>query len=594
MEQKNRTGPRLTRRTLLGTGAALVAAACAPSPPATGGSPAATGATGAPTPAGATTAPKPTVGGQPGPTAGSVVAAARPKVNQLVISVPGPAREGNAPGRDFTAPEAVQLRPMYEYLVGIDAKTGSFIPQLATEWSLEPDGKSYRFKLRQGVQFQKGHGSFTARDVVWSWEDITAADSQHSNSGYFKRIVQKIDVVNDYEVVFQMASGDADFLNSLSELVGGMEIQSKAHFDKVGRPPTMQEEPIVGTGPYQFKERTQGQYVRFERVPYQHWRVAPDFPALELRWVREPSTRLASLLAGEVHMALLSNDLQQNVLGQNTYKLVKGNVAGLRTFMPFLGVYLNDIKDPAQGYKNPDSPMMDPRVRQALNHAVNRDEMNKAFFAGKGELIYVNNQHPTLPGWNPDWVQKFPAAYGYDPARAKSLLAEAGFGPSNPLRLPVISMALTDVPESADVTEAVAGYLRAVGVEVDLQSPDPATHNTKRRNLGYDVGTDIRSTASHQLVGWRVYNTSQHGIRGSAVEVPEIDALYRKAQAELDDASRADIWKQMGDVSFDSFQQINLFWLPTELVVNSSVVADYQFPGNISGSWTHLENVKAA
>ena len=66
----------------------------------------------------------------------------------------------------------------------------------------------------------------------------------------------------------------------------------------------------------------------------------------------------------------------------------------------------------------PDSPLMDVRVRKALNHAVNRDEINKAFFAGKGEIMYHTQLHPSRPGWNPDWQRNFQEEYGLDAALA--------------------------------------------------------------------------------------------------------------------------------------------------------------------------------
>jgi ABC-type transport system substrate-binding protein len=447
--------------------------------------------------------------------------------------------------------------------------------------------------LRKGVQFQKGYGEMTAKDVAWSWEDITVDGSLHGNSGYFKGLVEKVEVVNDYEVVFRLKKPDAEFLTNISEMVGGMEIQSKAHFDKVGHPPSLQDEPIVGTGPYQFKERAQGQYIRYERVPYQHWRLAPDFPELELRFQNEPSTRMAALLAGEVHMTPLPTDLQKQALAQSQFKVIKANVAGLRTFMPFLCCYHNDINDKSKGQNHPESPFMDVRVRRAINQAVNKDELNKAFFGGKGEVMYMNNMHPTLEGWKPDWEKKFQENWGYDPAKAKALLAEAGYGPSKPLKTTLIPLKLTDVPESPDVVEAVGTYLRAVGIDVEMLNVDVGTHNTKRRNLAYENAIDIRSTASHPLTGWRVYDTSRHGLRGSGVEIWDIDQLYLKAWETLDDNARVPIWQQMGDIAFEQYQQINLFWLPTEVVVNTSVVGEYAFPGNISGSWTHLEGIKA-
>ena len=76
---------------------------------------------------------------------------------------------------------------------------------------------------------------------------------------------------------------------------------------------------------------------------------------------------------------------------------------------------------------------MDVRVRKALDKAINRDEMNKAFFAGKGEPMIVDHFHPSRAGWDPSWEQRFPEEYGYDPAKARALLAEAGYGPGKPL-----------------------------------------------------------------------------------------------------------------------------------------------------------------
>src|SRR5207244_8644878 len=115
---------------------------------------------------------------------------------------------------------------------------------------------------------------------------------------------------------------------------GGTELRSKAHSHAKGAP-TRQTEPMAGTGPYQFKERSQGEFVRFERVPYDHWRVKPDFPEFEFRWIKEPSTRLAALLTGELQMASLPEDLLQRAQKEN-FKVVKSRVAGPRIlFRPY-------------------------------------------------------------------------------------------------------------------------------------------------------------------------------------------------------------------------------------------------------------------
>jgi len=90
---------------------------------------------------------------------------------------------------------------MYEGLIGNDPSTGAFIPQLAESWAVEPDGKSIRFKLRRGVQFQNGFGEFSARDVVYTYQDLLEKDSVSSNAGVMRDLLDDIEVVNDYEIV---------------------------------------------------------------------------------------------------------------------------------------------------------------------------------------------------------------------------------------------------------------------------------------------------------------------------------------------------------------------------------------------------------
>src|SRR5581483_11161099 len=136
-----------------------------------------------------------------------------------------PAREGNEP-RMYGQPDAWQLRPMYEFLIGLDAATGKLVPQLATEWKLEPDGKSYRFKLRRGVQFHDGMGEFTAKDVVFSHKQVSLEDSLHGETAYWRTLVDHIEIVDDYEVVFWNKRPDGNFIHGISEAESGMEIRS--------------------------------------------------------------------------------------------------------------------------------------------------------------------------------------------------------------------------------------------------------------------------------------------------------------------------------------------------------------------------------
>ena len=184
--------------------------------------------------------------------------------------------------------------------------------------------------------------------------------------------------------------------------------------DAVGQP-TLSDGPIVGTGPYRFQQRTQGSFVRFELSSGEHWRLSPDFPELELRWSSEASTRLAALLAGEVHLTTIIPDQEAQAKDEGM-KLAKGNVPGFRTFFNFQGSWWNTHGDPESGRKFPDSPLLDQKVRQALSKAINRDALNTAFFGGEADIMVNNHFHQPRLGWNPSWQTRFPAQYGLAPA----------------------------------------------------------------------------------------------------------------------------------------------------------------------------------
>jgi ABC-type transport system substrate-binding protein len=503
--------------------------------------------------------------------------------------------ESNEP-RQLNQSEIWQLRPMYEYLIGVDAETGNLIPQLATEWTLDPAEPAYRFKLRTGIPFHGGHGNFGAQDVVFTWTDLTQPDSRHGQSPYWRSVVKSIEIVSDAEVVFHLTRPDANFLRAISEAEGGMEIRSKAHADELrgtaqatGSAGTMATPPIAGTGPYQFKERVQGQYLRFERVAYQHWRATPDFPQFEFRFQRESSSRLAALLAGEVQITNLPSDLTREA-ERRGFRVIQGRLPALRSYLSISCCYMKDPNDPSQGWMYPNSPLMDVRVRKALDKAINRDELNKAFFDGKGQPLYVNHFYPNGPGWNPEWAQRFPEEYGYDPAKAKALLAEAG---QSNLVTNMIANPIPQYSGAEDVGDAIAGYWRAIGVTVEHPQMEPAEVDSLGRQQKLNNDYRMAGTSASQLLGVSVFNSGIGLGTRASMEDPDTDAVLRQIWVTLDEKRQGALWRQLGDMMFERHMSVPLFWLPSEVVVSPALVSDYVFPGSITGM-THVQNVRAA
>ena len=108
-------------------------------------------------------------------------------------------------------------------------------------------------------------------------------------------------------------------------------------------------------------------------------------------------------------------------------RLVQGNVPGQRTFFRFSGVNL-DLKNPGS-YLYPEAPIVNVKVRKALNKALDRGAINEAFFGGRGQTMVLNHFHPTREAWDTGWDQRFEAEYGYNPVEARKLLAEARLWP---------------------------------------------------------------------------------------------------------------------------------------------------------------------
>ena len=521
----------------------------------------------------------------------------KPKVNRVVMAVEPPGREGNE-GRHQSAPDNWQLKPIYEYLIGMASDEGKLIPELATDWAVLPDGKSIQFNLRKGVQFHKGYGEFTAKDLIPTWQEIVKEDSLAGASPFWRLALQEIEIVNDYQAIYHLKRPDGNVLTSISRFRGGMEMFSKADYDKNGPGEELLRGPTVGTGPYQFSERKQAQYLRYERAPFQQWRATPEFPEFEFRFIKEASTRFASLLAGEVHLADLPQDLRQ----QGKQRGLKGILAkdpSLRTSIHIYGAFLNDGRertptpDDSKGWMYPDSPVMDVRVRRALSKALDREALNKAFFGGEGRPMYNSHFSATRMGWNPTWEARFKEEYAYDPEAARRLLAAAGYGPGKPMPINIELQKPYGYSGGEDVAEAIAAMWRAVGIQPQFITRDPTDHANQRRAFKLNNHVVLNGTGSDQWTGVTTYGSTQ-GSRTLGVELPESNKLLDQIANTLDEKKQKELWKQVGEILYTQHKEVPLFWLPIEAIADPKIVADWTYPGSATGSWTHVENIKAA
>jgi ABC-type transport system substrate-binding protein len=463
---------------------------------------------------------------------------------------------------------------MNEFLTQYDP-LGDYVPMLATSWEASPDMKTWRLKLRKGVPFHYGWGDFTAKDITHSIWRLTREGSIATNAalwqelagkGTEEEIKKRVEVVSDHEVVFRLPRAEPELHRFVSNEMD-LNMVSKAQWDKEGLPGVLRRS--AGTGPYRLVERASGAWVLYERVD-NHWRIQPPFKELQVFLVPESSTRLAMLLAGETHVADIPADLQSQAAAKGM-KVIPTTVPSVMAFMPFGGNYL-----PTKATYDPAAPLTKKEVRRALNKAINRKELQEKLFGGKGEFLVAQEMHPSLPGWDPNWVDRFPEMYGYNPAAAKQLLAQAGY-PTG-FKLTLRTFPRPGVPQLPDVAEAIALYWKAIGVDVKLEPIEFARHREEYR---LEKLQGIAFTfETRRFIPWDGVRLKylSNGV-AHFYESQFLEEKFAEFQKTLDPKERDRLQREMGNHLFEQYATAPLFWLFGELVVNPQVVADLKTTG---------------
>jgi peptide/nickel transport system substrate-binding protein len=503
------------------------------------------------------------------------------KVQRLIFVSAG-FNEGNrfwTIGRPFH----LQFDPFLETLLDLDPKTGEYVPRLAEKWEASPDRKEWTFFLRKGVPFHYGYGEFTAKDVVHSHSLMLRQEAVATLVGFWRN-VEEVKVIDDYQVVFRMKSPAATMPYAASRS-GDLRMVSKAQWDKEGIE-GFDKRP-AGTGSYRYVDRKLGQSISYERVD-NHWRgEQPAFKALEIRIAREDASRLALLLTGEAHVVDLPRELQGEALKKGM-KIISSSLPSEWLSVYFGGQY----HIPGDPKFKADVPWNDRRVRQAMNMAVNRKELEDSLFKDKGSPMYVSGFAPYLEGWNPEWAQRFDQLYGYNPAKARELLKAAGY-PAGTLKVKLLQYTSPGEAELPQVAEAVASYFNDVGIQPTLEPIDEAQVGNMRR------GKELSCCLEPNIIGLRpteewVRTAHYSKTNGHFFEDEFLDKKYLELTQLVDPKERERVAREIGDHLFEEFTTIPLLSIFNEVAVNPKVVADWPYPGPGAGRSTHFHLLKAA
>ena len=398
-------------------------------------------------------------------------------------------------------------------------------PSLAESWSHSPDGLAYEFVLRRGARFHNGE-PVTADDVKFSFERYRGAAYKP-----LKEAVAAIETPDAGRVRFVLKRPWPDFLTFYMS-AGASWIVPRKYAEKVGDE-GFKKAP-VGAGPYKFVSFTPGVELVLEAFD-QYWRKPPNVKRLVLRAIPDEATRLAALKRGEVDIAYAIRGALAEDLRRSPGLTLKPNV-GQATFW----VYFTEQWDPK-------SPWHDRRVRLAASYAIDRQAINQAETLGHSKITWS-----IIPSSFEFYWQ--PPPLGYDPVRAKKLLAEAGY-PNG-----FDAGDLTPFPPYFSLAEAVGGYLQAVGVRTRMRTMERAAFLTawrEKKLRGVIMG--LGAPAGNAATRIEVYVT-RGGIY-SAGEVPEIEALFQRQARELDRKKREGMLHQIQQIMVDRAMYVPIYEL---------------------------------
>ncbi len=395
------------------------------------------------------------------------------------------------------------------------------IGELAESWAWSEGGKRLTFKLRRGVKWHDGK-PFTAADVKHTL-DLARGVSEKRLKLNPRKVwwenVKGVALSGDYEVALQLGRPQPALMAFLAT---GWAAMYPAHLD-----PAEQRSRPVGTGPFRLKEYSPDQRLVLEKNPDYFVKGRPYLDGIAYSIIRARPSRMAALIAGQVDVSFPNDG---SVPSRDE---VRRAVPSMVIHEVATGVYENVLINRSQ------PPFNNPQIALAVNLALDRPALVRGVHQGAGILGGANMPPPFGPwGLEPAELRKLPG-FG-DPAadkeRARALLAQAGYGPGNPLR---VTMGTRAVENYVDMAVWVIDQLHQVGIEAQLEQIDSAIWIPKLMRREYQIGSNLTGVAvgdpdANFLEGYLCNSQRNY----TSYCNPQVDELIQRQSMELDFAKR--------------------------------------------------------
>jgi peptide/nickel transport system substrate-binding protein len=418
---------------------------------------------------------------------------------------------------------------IFDSLVGRDAEN-RIVPQLAESWRLV-DEVTWQLKLRRGVVFHDGE-PFNAEAVRFTFQRVLDPEQKSPNRANVAEIV-RVEVVDDYTVNVITRQPYASLINRLLDfaIVPPKYVAEKGNQGMALRP--------VGTGPYRFVELIKDDRMVVEAFD-RHWRGAPRIKRIVYKPIPEPFTRAAAVRNNEVDLVTTMPPSLAREL-ERTPGIRVQRVAS--SWIIYLG--LNGLK----------RPLSDVKVRQALNYATDVDAIIKNVLEGNGRRL-EGPLTPQMFGYDASVKGYLP-----DPARARKLLAEAGYPDGLEITL--------DAPASRyqgdkEIAEALGGQWQRAGFKPKVQVAEWGAYFkrylAKQFPDAYLLGLGGPMQDADEL-----YNLVSSKGRGLYYKNERVDALFDLGRSTMDQAKRRQIYRDLQRAMVDDatwvflLQQVDIY-----------------------------------
>jgi len=437
------------------------------------------------------------------------------------------------PGLDLTATPAsatagVVFYNIQECLVKID-RHGKIVPWLAERWHTS-DHRNYTFFLKRGVRFHNGR-ELTAADVKFVFERAMNPETKHPYPGYYAAIGDII-VMDDYTITFALKTLNANFLLNLARQ--GSVIYPREAVE------TLKSAP-VGTGPFRFGEWVRGDRITLTRNRDYHVKDLPRLERVTFRFIADPNAAMAALKAGDVDASL--------------FGLGPEHITDFRKDPRFTVIEGNTTNDVILAMNNARKPFADVRVRRAVTHALDKAEILTGAMFGMGRVLGSN-----VDPLNPYFVD-LAGAMPHDPAKARTLLAEAGY----PNGFEAVLRVSPQYYYTVRAGEIIVSQLQKVGVRVRIEQIEWGQWLARVwREEDYDL------TIIGHAEAWDIANYANPKYYYRYDSKP-FQALFQKSEITLDDKARRDLYVQMQRLLVEDAPAVWLFMHPRLAVTRKGV-----------------------